>query len=184
MRYIVQRVAASQWRSVRDLRLESLRDPAAPLAFLTTYDDEAARPDAFWRERARGAASGGAVAQYVIVDDAGAWVGTATGLFEAPGSTDFAGRAVDRPQVHVVGVWLHPDHRGRGLIQRAIDAVAAWGQEQGAQRARLYVHADNARARAAYVKAGFVPTGTTAELAAGTEVELAREAPSSTLAGG
>jgi RimJ/RimL family protein N-acetyltransferase len=174
MRYRLQRVAAAQWQAVRDLRLAALRDPAAPLAFLTTYDDEAARPDTFWQDRTRGAASGGAVAQYVVADDAGQWVGTATGLFETPGATDFAGRDVDRPQVHVVGVWLHPDHRGRGLIQRAIDAVAAWGEEYAAERVRLYVHADNARARAAYAKAGLEPTGVTAETPAGTEVEMAR----------
>ncbi|WP_425955515.1 GNAT family N-acetyltransferase [Xylanimonas sp. McL0601] len=174
MAYTVRRVRSDEWQAVRAIRLESLQDPDAHLAFLDTFEDASARPDLFWQERAANAATGGAVAHYVVVDDDGRWVGTATGLLEEPGSADFEGRPVEQRQVHVVGVWLNPGHRGRGLIQRAIDAVVEWAREQGAERARLYVHADNARARAAYLKDGFVPSGEAFEGSIGREEELAR----------
>ena len=175
MGYTVRRVRAEEWEAVRALRLEALQDPVAHLAFLTSYEFEAAHALEFWQHRATGAATGGAVAQYVVVADDGRWVGSATGLFEAPGESDLAGQGVDERQVHVVGVWLHPAHRGHGLIQRAIDDVVAWGRQHGATRARLYVHAENPRAQAAYVKAGFVPTGLLFESKVGPEVEMAKE---------
>jgi RimJ/RimL family protein N-acetyltransferase len=174
MGYTVRRVRAQEWEAVRALRLEALQDPLAPLAFLTTYEVESRYDDDFWKQRAAGASSGGAVAQYVVVADDGRWIGSATGLLEQPGADDYGGQPIERRQVHVVGVWLHPEHRGRGLIQEAIGAVVDWGQGQGAERARLYVHADNPRAQAAYVKAGFARTGMTFESKVGPEVELAK----------
>ncbi|QAY69565.1 GNAT family N-acetyltransferase [Xylanimonas protaetiae] len=174
MGYTVRRVRAQEWEAVRAVRLEALQDAVAHLAFLTSYEEAAAHAPGFWQERAAGAATGGAVAQYVVVDPDGRWVGSATGLLEEPGASDLAGQVVDARQVHVVGVWLHPAHRGRGLIQEAIGAVVAWGREHGATRARLYVHAENPRAQAAYEKAGFVVTGETFESTVGPEVELAK----------
>ncbi|GAB2468182.1 GNAT family N-acetyltransferase [Xylanimonas ulmi] len=172
--YRVRRVRAQEWEAVRQIRLASLCDPLAHLAFLDSYEAAVARPAEFWRERAARAAQGDEVAQYVVVDQDGRWVGSVTGLLEPAGSVDFEGRAVARRQAHVVGVWLHPDHRGRGLIQRAIAAVVDWAGQQGAERARLYVHADNARARAAYLKAGFAPSGQVIAGTIGPEEELAR----------
>ncbi|QAY64020.1 GNAT family N-acetyltransferase [Xylanimonas allomyrinae] len=171
----VRRARADEWEATRAIRLASLQDPLAHQAFLESYAAAAARPDEFWRRRAAASATGGAVAHYVVVDGAERWVGSVTGLVEDAGSTDFEGRAVRQRQVHIVGVWLHPDHRGRGLIQRAIDAVVGWGRAHGAERARLYVHADNARARAAYAKAGFVASGAVFEGSIGREEELVRE---------
>lgn len=174
MGYTVRRVRAEEWEAVRALRLEALQDALAPLAFLTSHEFESHHVDDFWKQRAAGASSGGAVAQYVVVAADGRWVGSATGLLEEPGGDDYGDQPIAQRQVHVVGVWLHPDHRGRGLIQQAIDAVVGWGREHGAERARLYVHADNPRARAAYVKAGFVPTGLSFQSKIGPEVELAK----------
>ncbi|ACZ29076.1 GCN5-related N-acetyltransferase [Xylanimonas cellulosilytica DSM 15894] len=174
MGYTVRRVRAQEWEAVRALRLEALQDPVAPLAFLTSHEFEAAHVDDFWKQRTSAAASGGSVAQFVVADDDGRWVGSATGLLEEPGTDDYAHHGVEQRQVHVVGVWLHPEHRGRGLIQQAIDAVVGWGREHGALRARLYVHADNPRAQAAYLKAGFERTGLTFESKVGPEVELAK----------
>ncbi len=174
MGYTIRRVRAQEWEAVRALRLEALQDPLAPLAFLTSHEFESNHLDDFWKSRAAGAASGGSVAQYVVVAEDGRWVGSATGLLEEPGADDYVPLPVEQRQVHVVGVWLHPDHRGRGLIQQAIAAVVDWGREHGAERARLYVHADNPRAQAAYAKAGFVATGLTFDGKIGTEVEMAK----------
>ena len=175
MTYTVRRVLASEWEAVRDLRLQALQDPVAHLAFLTSHAEEAAREDAFWQQRTMGAAEGGSAAQFVVVDesDDGRWVGSVTGLLEQAGASDFEGRDITERQVHVVGVWLHPAHRGQGLVQRALGAVADWARDRGATRARLYVHADNGRAQAAYEKAGFRATGNAFDGTIGREVELA-----------
>lgn len=55
----------------------------------------------------------------------------------------------------VQGVFIDPEHRGRGLFGRAMDEVAVWANTQGFLEIRLQVHAENSRAVRAYEKAGF-----------------------------
>jgi GNAT superfamily N-acetyltransferase len=172
-RYDVRRVRAEDWPQVRASRLEALRDPVAPLAFLETYEAALARPDVEWQERAARSATGDDVAQFVAIA-AKRWVATVTGLRERPGADDVVGEAVERDQVHVVGVWVHPDHRGAGLLARLVDRVEEWARGRGVDRLRLLVHTDNGRARSAYAKIGFVPTGRRVPLEAGEEVEMER----------
>ena len=170
----VRRTQPDEWRETRDLRLAALLDPAAPMAFLETHDDALARPDTFWQERARGNATSDTVAAYVAVDADGRWVGTATGLVEAPGATDVLGGPVTRRQVHLVGVFVRPEHRGAGLLGELFEAVQDWARDRGIDRARLCVHVDNARAQAAYRKLGFTPSGARFLLQQGEELELVR----------
>jgi ribosomal protein S18 acetylase RimI-like enzyme len=56
-------------------------------------------------------------------------------------------------------MWVAPDHRGRGVAQRLIAEVAEWSVADGASVLRLDVGVDNGPARAAYLRAGFVPSG-------------------------
>lgn len=171
--YVVRRVTAQDWRDVRALRLEALQDPVAPMAYLETYADAVARPDAFYQDRAAGASAGEQTAQYVAIAD-GRWIASVTGLHERPGTQDWAGDPIEHRQAHVVGVWVHPDHRGAGLLGRLVDEVATWAAAYDAERLRLLVHERNARAQAAYRKIGFAPTGRLVQLADGTEVEMSR----------
>jgi ribosomal protein S18 acetylase RimI-like enzyme len=171
-RYTVRRVRADEWREARDLRLEALADPAAPVAFLETRETASARPDAFWQDRTRTAARGDGVVQVVAVADDGTWVGTVTGLLEEAGSGDVAGGDVERRQVHLVAVYLDPAHRGRGLLGRLVDEAVAWGRERGAEQVRLFVHRDNPRARAAYRRLGFARTGRGFTSETGRELEM------------
>lgn len=170
----VRRVTSGEWRLVRALRLEALQDPAAPVAFLESYDDAAARPDRFWQDRAANAAAGATAAQFVAVDGDGAWVGTVTGRVEEPGTADLLGVPVTVRQVHVVGVFVRPEYRGSGLLGRLLDAVGEWTRAQGVTRLRLHVHEDNPRAQAAYLKAGFAPSGHRVDGAIGVELEMVR----------
>jgi ribosomal protein S18 acetylase RimI-like enzyme len=68
---------------------------------------------------------------------------------------------VDGPaRVHLVSVYVAPEHRGSGLARRMVDEVCRWARDEaGADRVRLYVHEDNARARSFYRRYGFVETG-------------------------
>lgn len=171
----IRRVRPEDWPRTRAARLEALQDPAAPIAFLETYEVASARADDFWQERAAGASAGPATAQFIAVDPAtGEVVATVSGLREEPGTEDFSGARIDVLQVHVVGVWVRPEQRGAGLLGRLVDEVGAWAAGHGIRRLRLLVHADNDRARAAYVKLGFSETGTVVHLDAGRELEMAR----------
>ncbi|NEE12899.1 GNAT family N-acetyltransferase, partial [Streptomyces sp. SID7499] len=59
MDYVMRTARADEWPQVRQLRLDALKDPAAPVAFLESYEEAVAKPDAFWRERAAAAAEDG-----------------------------------------------------------------------------------------------------------------------------
>ncbi len=170
----VRRVRADEWREAKELRLVGLQDPAAPVAFLETYDEATARPDDFWQDRARGNASSDTVAGFAALDATGRWVGTVTGLLEEPGRPDVLGGPVDRRQVHLVAVFVRPEHRGAGVLQQLFAAAQDWAREQGVDVARLCVHADNPRAQAAYRKAGFAPSGQRFVLRNGEEIEMVR----------
>ncbi|MFS0867411.1 GNAT family N-acetyltransferase [Microbacterium sp. 179-B 1A2 NHS] len=168
----VRRVALAEWREVRDLRLRAVRDPAAPVAFMTTLEQELARDEAFWRERAAGAALSDESAQFVaVVGDR--WVGTATVLIRPAGEPE--GAAGDGPaRATVVGVYIDAGHRGSGILARLFDAADEWAGARGAAALTLEVHADNARARAAYTRLGFAPTGREFTSVIGPELEMQR----------
>ena len=176
--YDVRPVHAHEWREIRDLRLRALSDEAAPMAFLESSAEAAARPDAFWQDRAQGssveAGPGAGARQFVAVTGDGDWAGTAVALVERAGDADFEGAVVDRPGGHVVGVYLCPEHRGRGVLGDLFRAVTEWLREIGLDHVRLYVHAENARAQRAYEKSGFRPTGTRISGPIGPEIEMAR----------
>lgn len=168
---VVRRVRTQEWREVRELRLRAVSDPDAGIAFLSTTAQELARDDTFWQERTAGAALGDTAAQFVAVhgDD---WVGTATVLLREAGDRDYFDRPIAAPRADVVGVYLAPSHRGTGILDRLFDAARAWCAERGIDALTLDVHTDNARAQAAYRKAGFVATGVTYTSTAGLEIEM------------
>ena len=169
---------AHEWREIRALRLQALSDEAAPMAFVESHGDAAARPDEFWQERARAssldAGPGARIRQFVAVTGDGTWVGTAAALVEEAGDADFEGRVVEEAGGHVVGGFLHPGHRGRGVVDSVLQAATDWLRERGASRARLYVHADNRRAQRCYEKSGFRPTGARFTGTMGPEIEMSR----------
>lgn len=153
------------------LRLEALQDPAAGIAFLETHDDAAARPREFWDERAAGAALSGSAAQFVA--EAGrSWIGTVTILIPEAGVPDYFGRIRNEGTALAVAVYVSPAHRGRGVLDELFARASAWAVGQGCRELVLDVHEDNARARAAYARLGFVPTGGTIDGRNGREVEM------------
>ncbi|WP_329196248.1 GNAT family N-acetyltransferase [Streptomyces sp. NBC_01435] len=166
MEHVMRVVRADEWPLVKELRLAALRDPAAPVAFLETYEQGAAYSDEFWRERALGGseAGGGDVRQFVAVAPDGRWDGGITVLIERPDAEVRFGEAVDVHQAHVVGVFVRPGARGAGLAEALFQAGMDWAwslAEPRIERVRLYVHEDNARAAAFYRRIGFVATGRT-----------------------
>lgn len=161
-RAAVRPIRADEWPEVKELRLLSLKDPAAPIAFLDTYERAAAEPDSFWQERARNAADGTLVRQFVAEDQDGTWSGTVTVLIEDPGDDAVFGGAIERRQAHVVGVFVRPESRGSGVIDALFETAVGWAWSvTDVARVRLYVHQDNARAESTYRRHGFVRSGET-----------------------
>ncbi|MCL2586532.1 MAG: GNAT family N-acetyltransferase [Streptosporangiales bacterium] len=160
MRYEIRPVAPAEWRRSRQLRLESLQDPVAPVAFARTYAEESAMTDEEWRRRA----SGVGAQQFVAVqpaaeaevepeavasageDATGAWVGMAVVVVERP---DY---------LSINAVYVRPELRGTGVAEQLFDAAVAWTWGR-ADRLHLWVHEKNPRAQAFYRRLGFVPTG-------------------------
>ncbi|MEV2216336.1 GNAT family N-acetyltransferase [Streptomyces sp. NPDC050997] len=163
--YVIRSVRAGEWAAAKELRLSALRDPVAHLAFLETYEEAAARPDSFWKERTAGGAEGALGTQQIIAEGPdGHWVGTLTVLLEEPGTTDWAGLPVELRQGHVVGVFVRPEERGSGLTEVLFDAGLEWAWGREAERVRLIVHEENGRAQRFYRRVGFVPSGRTVPL--------------------
>ncbi|MGV9271082.1 N-acetyltransferase family protein [Kitasatospora sp. NPDC003701] len=164
MTHIIRAVDADDWPKIKQLRLDALLDPAAPVAFHDTYERAAAHPDAFWQERAAGAAAGVASRQFVAEAADGRWLGTVSVLVERAGTETFFGEVPEQPQTHVVGVFVRPEARGSGVAQELFAAALAWSwalAEPRIERVRLFVHQTNGRAEAMYRRIGFEPTGHT-----------------------
>ncbi|MFI2379551.1 GNAT family N-acetyltransferase [Streptomyces sp. NPDC018964] len=163
---VIRPVRAEEWAAARELRLTALRDPVADLAYLETYEEAVARPDSFWQERTvRVAEDADGARQFIAEVKDGKWVGNVVVLIEEAGSTDWAGFPVERRQGHLVGVYVAPGYRGSGLTKALFDAAVEWAWGRGAERVRLIVHPENARALGFYRKAGFVESGVTMPLA-------------------
>ncbi|WP_069816667.1 GNAT family N-acetyltransferase [Streptomyces sp. TP-A0874] len=154
MDYQIRTVGPEDWPALRDLRLAALRDEAAPIAFLDTYENSVAQADSFWRGRATPIEQGGAATTLAAVDAGGTWVGMLALLDETGGEPP--------AQVHVVSVYVRPEQRGTGLAEALLRRAVDWTwANTGAERIRLCVHEANVRARALYGRVGFTPTGET-----------------------
>ncbi|WP_324604322.1 GNAT family N-acetyltransferase, partial [Streptomyces sp. NRRL F-5126] len=181
MDHVIRAVRAEEWEKVKELRLLALRDPAAPIAFLDTYERSLKEPDSFWMQRAAGRP--GAARQFIAEAPDGSWSGTVTLLVEEAGSIDFMETVIQQRQGHVVGVFVRADQRGAGLLGRLMAAALDWAWSLDGpplERVRLYVHERNPRAQAAYRKAGFAPTGLLVPFAtdpSAKEVEMAVSRP-------
>ncbi|MEU1891986.1 GNAT family N-acetyltransferase [Streptomyces pristinaespiralis] len=161
MEHMIRRVRAEEWAKARELRLEALRDPLAPIAFYESYEQAAEQPDSFWQERTTNAAAGADVVQFVAEAADGRWDGTASVLVEHEGSTRI-GKPAPMEQTHVVGVFVRQEARGSGLAEALFRAALEWSwalDSPPVERVRLLFHSDNTRAAGLYRKVGFVPSG-------------------------
>jgi GNAT superfamily N-acetyltransferase len=142
----VRRVRADEGRTLRDVRLAALKE--SPAAFGSTYEAEAARPDAEWSERAeRGAAGIERVTFFAFVDDH--VVGLVGGYRpDARGST-----------VDLVSMWTAPVARRTGVARALVTAVLDWATALSAATVQLWVTRGNEPALALYESMGFRQTG-------------------------
>ena len=140
----IRRITANEASTLRALRLRALATD--PLSFGSTYAREAAYTGK-WEEWAREDASGSEGATFFALAEDGSAVGLVAGYREQEVPTT----------VHVVAMWVAPEHRRRGHARRLLEAVVSWASDSGAREARLWV--TDAQARALYERCGFEPDG-------------------------
>jgi GNAT superfamily N-acetyltransferase len=136
-RVVVRRAEPGDWEILRAVRLAALAD--TPSAFITTVAEATAYPDQLWRDRI-------ATSPHFLAEVDDGAVGM-TVLLERDESLE------------LVGVWVHPDTRGTGVIEALLDAAVAEAHDRGATELRLWVVDDNGRAERAYARYGFARTG-------------------------
>jgi RimJ/RimL family protein N-acetyltransferase len=138
----VRQVDAADWQELREVRLRALAD--APDAFASTLEREAAFPDDVWRQRAQG---GPGSANFIVRQD-GVGVGMAAVVAEpTPG------------RMQLVGMWVDPRLRRRGVAQALIGQVVGWSHAHHARELIAWVAETNTAARLLYARVGFRPAG-------------------------
>ena len=142
----IRTLATGDWRLYRDLRLRALAD--SPDAFGSTLAAEAGRPDAEWARRLASSADP-RVSLPLVAELDGELIGLAWGRIDA-----------SAPDVAALyQMWVAPTHRGRGVGQKLLEAVFAWGSAQNAASLELGVTRGDSPARRLYERAGFKPLG-------------------------
>lgn len=139
---VVSRIAAREWKLLRDTRLRSLAD--SPDAFGQRHADAAALADEEWRSTAR-ASSAGARRIWFIARDAES--GTAVGLVQ--------GRRRPPADCLLFSMWVAPEGRRGGTGSVLVNAVADWAADWGAERVVLWVLGANESALRFYQQIGF-----------------------------
>jgi len=160
---VIRRTTEADWAEARDLRLEMVRD--TPIAFGETIETALEVPETDWRMRAARGSAASSLGLAAIVD--GRWVGTMGAYVPEPN-----GGAL------LVGVYVSPDFRGgTGVADALLTRIEEWARERGSILT-LHVHSENTRARAFYVRRGFVDSGVTLPYVLNpdeTEIEMVKQ---------
>lgn len=146
--FSIRRTIDADWREIRDLRLEMIRD--TPTAYAESLDAALGHEEAEWRMRGKRGTSDHGI-KIAGITDSGLWIGTMGGFVPDPDTGPL-----------LVGVYVAPEFRGRqmGLTDALLSTVENWARTESSQLT-LHVHEDNARARKAYERRGFTATGHT-----------------------
>ncbi len=141
MDVVIDMLKPQDWQVLREMRLASLAD--SPGAFWATLADESRFDRERWDRFVR------AAAWFVATTGDGERIGIAGAL--TPPETP--------AEPELIGMWVAPDARGRGVGARVVDAVCTWASRQAAPGIGLWVVDGNDPARGVYLRAGFTETG-------------------------
>ncbi|EKT4476331.1 GNAT family N-acetyltransferase [Pseudomonas putida] len=142
----VRPVAASDWRSYRDLRLRALRDSHE--VFASTHERESVRDDDDWLARVSAVASS-STAQAFFAH----WNNEACGLVWCKASD------VESSVVEIFQMWVAPDARGLGAGSALLESAITWAEDRGAACVRLGVTIADSPAMHLYKASGFHAVG-------------------------
>ncbi|MBX6388833.1 MAG: GNAT family N-acetyltransferase [Frankia sp.] len=128
------------WELLRQLRLKALaHDPAA---FASTFASEQRFTEAQWRALVTGWT-------WFLAAYGSAHAGIAAGTALYVDSVD---------ERHLLGLWVDPQWRRRGVAHALVEAVTDWAVRDGGRWLSLWVADDNMPARALYATLGFRAT--------------------------
>ena len=141
-RVTVRPTVADDWARYRDLRLEMLTE--SPSAYRETASQASGFAEGDWRRRT---GPDPARSTTLVAVHEGRWVGT-------------AGAHLRRREAELVAVYVVADARGArlGVLDALLEAVERWAADR-ADSIILHVGEENMRARRAYERRGFHPTG-------------------------
>jgi ribosomal protein S18 acetylase RimI-like enzyme len=145
----IRRVRSDEWKELRELRLEALRD--SPEAFWTRYDEALGRSDDEWRDWM-------AMPCHVAAD-----CGRLVGMVAAVRPEG------DPTKVDLVAMFVSRAARGRGIGAALVQAQLAWARVEGFARVNLMVNVENTSAYRLYERHGFRDTGRREPLRDGPE---------------
>jgi ribosomal protein S18 acetylase RimI-like enzyme len=147
----IRRIAEGDWRDLKSIRLKSLAGD--PDAFGSAFADEAARPDRYWQDWARG--TGGSRSLAIML------------AFADGGLAGIAGGKGDGEETEIIAMWVEPRFRGRGIGQALLAGVEGLF---AAKRYSLWVNSGNRAAIALYSRSGFRDTGIRQRLARAPDI--------------
>ncbi|HZZ41598.1 MAG TPA: GNAT family N-acetyltransferase [Tepidisphaeraceae bacterium] len=150
MDFVIRSLKESDLRAYVAIRLEALRDH--PASFGSSYDDQHADSDETWLARIHHYIDG--IDSQIFVADSG------TGEFAALLGVYRESGSKIRHAAYVVSVYVRPAYRGRGLVDRLLEAALAWCRERQIILLRLTVTTTNLPAIRCYQRLGFQTTGT------------------------
>ncbi|MBO2465681.1 GNAT family N-acetyltransferase [Actinomadura violacea] len=136
----VRLLDAEDWGLYRAVRLESLAD--SPEAFCSTLAREEAFAPDVWQGRL--------AARNTFLAETGDGPG---GIVTVLAAEDGTGE--------LVGMWVAPAARGRGVGDLLVRAALDWTAERGLTELRLWVVEGNRHAERLYARHGFARTGVT-----------------------
>lgn len=84
--------------------------------------------------------------------------GQALGFAEAALRHDYVNGCKTSPVLFLEGIFVHPDARGQGVARRLVDAVAAWGRDQGCTEFASDAGIANTSSHAMHTALGFSET--------------------------
>ena len=132
-------LAADDWETVRDVRLQALKD--SPAAYISSYEATAARTEADWRQTFTDGL-------WIVAQRGCRIVGLARSL-----------RVDDRPpdERHLESIWVDPRYRRSGVMRAILRYLAEL--EPDVHDWLLWVVDRNLDARTVYERLGFRATG-------------------------
>jgi ribosomal protein S18 acetylase RimI-like enzyme len=134
----VRALEVQEWPLYRSVRLAALAD--SPAAFGSTLSREQAFTTQIWQERLTRRN------QFIAEDD-----GQTCGYIGIV--------PLDPDVAEVVGMWVHPAARGRGVGDLLLLAALRWAPEHGHRKVDLWVAEGNHHAERLYARHGFQRTG-------------------------
>ncbi|KAJ7047134.1 hypothetical protein C8F04DRAFT_221117 [Mycena alexandri] len=142
------------------VRLRLLGLKTNPEAFGSTFERESQNTQDEWKARVDNKERFTIIAQIVSGDTEGEWIGTASIL--TPELIRAHTGDATMSAYMVVGMWVHPDHKRRGIAKKLVECGMNWvrartkGMPDEQRRITLEVHRHNENAKALYEGLGFV----------------------------